>query len=211
MQSTAGRRFFLRVLVFFATTAMARPAKVLLPVPAPIPAPAAICPDQVPTTGIYRNHSYGFTVTLPAGAKGEWNSARCVADANLKDCVCMSDHGRDISLGPDAYITVYTGFIDATLASELLRDVEAFRGNVDDLDFSVRELRETKLEENPAYRYVAVKQVGELERYREAVIAETPGGGIEYFVVIEAPEKIYRLKRPLFLSLLRSWRTTPRD
>jgi hypothetical protein len=39
----------------------------------------AECPDDKAWTGEYRSYSYGFTIVIPRGLKGFWNSARCVS------------------------------------------------------------------------------------------------------------------------------------
>jgi hypothetical protein len=62
------------------------------------------CPDEIATTGYYRNYSYGFSIKIPQGLKGFWNSARCVKDKN--GCVCMGDHGRFIPIDKLAFIEV---------------------------------------------------------------------------------------------------------
>src|SRR5580704_2464493 len=70
-------------------------------------AKAIRCPDEVPITGWYRNYSYGFSIIIPAGLKGFWNSARCIKDGG--DCVCMGDHGTYIPIRKEAYLDVVVG------------------------------------------------------------------------------------------------------
>jgi hypothetical protein len=67
------------------------------------------CPDERSYTGKYRNFAYGFSIVIPAGLKGYWNSARCVHDEK-HGCVCMGDHGRFIPLSEDANIEAYVGY-----------------------------------------------------------------------------------------------------
>src|SRR6266540_2267427 len=45
------------------------------------------CPDDRAWTGRYRNYVYGFSIVIPRGLKGYWNSARCAPDEKL-GCVC---------------------------------------------------------------------------------------------------------------------------
>src|SRR5664280_2598392 len=71
------------------------------------------CPDMVDTTGTYVNTSYGFSIVIPKGLRGTWNSARCVSSKG--GCACMSDHGRIIPLSTDRsdtdhWIEAYAGF-----------------------------------------------------------------------------------------------------
>ena len=67
------------------------------------------CPDEREWTGRYRNYVFGFSIVIPAGLKGYWNSARCAPDEQY-GCVCMNDHGRYIPLSDDAYIDVFVGY-----------------------------------------------------------------------------------------------------
>jgi hypothetical protein len=59
------------------------------------------CPDTHPWTGKYQNFSYGFSMVVPEGYAGFWNSARCVSGTD--GCVCMSDHGRIVPLSHKPY------------------------------------------------------------------------------------------------------------
>jgi hypothetical protein len=67
------------------------------------------CPDDRAWTGMYRNYVYGFSVVIPRGLKGYWNSARCARDEKY-GCVCMGDHGRFIPLSTDASIEAFVGY-----------------------------------------------------------------------------------------------------
>src|SRR5882762_5795074 len=73
------------------------------------PASTEPCPDQKAFTGKYRNIVYGFSIVIPAGLKGYWNSARCAPDEKY-GCVCMGDHGRFIPLSDDAHIEAFVGY-----------------------------------------------------------------------------------------------------
>jgi hypothetical protein len=59
------------------------------------------CPDTHAWTGKYENRSYGFSIVIPEGYEGFWNSARCFS--NSDGCTCMSDHGRIIPLSHEPY------------------------------------------------------------------------------------------------------------
>lgn len=71
---------------------------------------AELCPDQKAYTGKYRNRYYGFSIIIPVGRKGYWNSGRCEPDEKY-GCICMgTDHGRIIPLADDAHIEAFTGY-----------------------------------------------------------------------------------------------------
>jgi hypothetical protein len=74
------------------------------------PASSEPCPDEMAWTGKYKNQHYGFSIIIPPGRKGFWNSYRCVKDEKL-GCVCMTDHGRSIPLSGDTFIDAYAGYI----------------------------------------------------------------------------------------------------
>jgi len=67
------------------------------------------CPDDRAWTGKYRNYVYGFSIVIPRGLKGYWNSAKCAPDEKY-GCVCMGDHGRFIPLSSDANIEAFVGY-----------------------------------------------------------------------------------------------------
>jgi len=68
-----------------------------------------VCPDEKVYTGKYRNLAFGFSIIIPKGLKGYWNSARCAPDEKY-GCVCMGDHGRYIPLSDDALIEAFVGY-----------------------------------------------------------------------------------------------------
>jgi hypothetical protein len=74
------------------------------------------CPDEIATTGYYRNYSYGFSISIPRGLKGYWNSARCVK--NKRDCVCMGDHGRFIPVDRYSYVQVFVEVMNSETVRE---------------------------------------------------------------------------------------------
>lgn len=178
----------------------------------PTPPPSG-CPDTVPTTGVYRNDSYGFTVTLPPGLQGFWNSARCVPERESGECLCMSDHGRDIPLAPEAYIVIFAAYTseEAPLRDAVRKDIAKYRGGTKPPDFEVLELRDVRLAGLPACRYVAIRKGQGSYRYREVVLARTPDGQIEYTIAIEGPRELYENHRAAYRTILSSWRVTPRE
>ena len=67
------------------------------------------CPDERAWTGRYRNYVFGFSLLIPRGLKGYWNSPRCAPDEKY-GCICMNDHGRFIPLSSDAHIEAFVGY-----------------------------------------------------------------------------------------------------
>ena len=67
------------------------------------------CPDERAWTGRYRNYVFGFSLVIPRGLKGYWNSPRCAPDEKV-GCVCMNDHGRFIPLSSDAHVEAFVGY-----------------------------------------------------------------------------------------------------
>jgi hypothetical protein len=63
------------------------------------------CPNKKPSIGEYRNLHHGFSIIIPAGLKGYWNSPACDSAGN--DCICATDQGRRIPLATDATIEVF--------------------------------------------------------------------------------------------------------
>lgn len=78
------------------------------------------CPDDHGWKGKYENFSYGFSIVIPRGYEGFWNSAACANDKKDGSCVCMSDHGRIIPLSSEPY--------------EPERHIEAYASHGADLD-----------------------------------------------------------------------------
>jgi hypothetical protein len=171
-----------------------------------------VCPDTVATTGRYRNQSFGFTVTIPPRLNGHWNSAVCSIASGEDICVCMQDHGRDIPLEGGGQITVFASYntiVENTLPTGVFRDIESFHGRNPDSEFSVTTLGRYRLEGMQAWHYVAWSAPDGKLIVREAVVAQTPSGGTEILIYIEAPEAQYDAYRPAYQALLRSWRLSP--
>lgn len=195
-----------RILLAFALSGFGAPA------PTPAPAPV-VCPDKLVTTGAYRNFSYGFTVTLPASLHGHWNSAECFYDAALRDCVCLSDHGRDIPLGPEGRIVIFAEYASdgLSLPTRLYRDLESFRAGADVRALAVTSLESYSLGGLTGYRYTASLEKAATVRLREAVFAESADASISFEVVLDAPASVFKANHEAFVAVLNSWRVTPRE
>ena len=176
--------------------------------------PDRTCPDEVVSTGFYRNYNYGFSVVFPPELAARWNSAACAFDEELGECVCMSDHGRTAELPGGGHIVLFAAFSmpdDAgPLPNQLLCDINRFRGSADDFAFRLLEVGPVRLGPHDALHYIASLTILGSEHIREAIIADTPDGHIKYTVAIEAPTEEYRHYRPAFLAITASWRARPR-
>jgi hypothetical protein len=168
---------------------------------AAVQASDALCPDDRATTGLYRNYSYGFTVVIPRGLEGWWNSPACVPGPP-EGCVCMGDHGRDVPLRGGGSISIYADpqVFEASLATAAYRDLHAFEARTDASELVVRLFGQRRLRALPSYRYIATSS--------EAAHVTLPSGG--YVVIsIEAPEQQYRKHHLAYLALLNSLRPSP--
>jgi hypothetical protein len=170
------------------------------------------CSSPAITSGEYRNLAYGFSVSVPPGVKGFGEGPRCFENP-IFGCGCFPDHGRNVPLGEDAYITVFAYFADEGLPDRLLYDIETFQNGarISPFDFSIEKMEPSRLAGLRAFHYVASRHEEGSIRYREAVVAESGRKGhglIAYTVAIEGPEETYRAKRSAFEAILRSWRVT---
>jgi hypothetical protein len=173
----------------------------------------AACPDTVPWTGKYRNHSFGFIIEIPKPLKGFWNSAVCVAGPD--GCTCMGDHGRIVPLSNPPY--------------EPERHIEIYAGHASDLDKPTvgaevaSRLRQIH-ERNPNHRVYVLKRShimlsglrGErvLVRYfdeklkrwwKEDFIELVRKGSIEYSLYLRTGEHLYQHDKIIFEKIISSF------
>ena len=177
----------------------------------------AACPDDKAWTGKYRNYSYGFTIVIPTGLIGFWNSASCVSHPD--GCICMQDHGRIIPLTPEP--------------SKPERYIEAYADNGADLDEpTVPEavkshlgwIRERSFEKRMQVRkrngvtLAGLKGERVLVRYYDAKLqawmmedfVELLRGGVEYSLYLRTPEKTYEHDRGAFDTVVASFALSKR-
>jgi len=171
---------------------------------------AAPCPDTVEWTGKYVNYSYGFSVAIPTGFKGFWNSARCVAGS--EGCTCMSDHGRIIPLSSERseserYIEVYAGY-----AAEL--DEPTVKAEVDEqlqwIDRRSREGSVSVLKQSAmilaglrAQRVVVRYYDKKLNQWMiEDFVEALRRGDVEYSLYLRTNDEEYQHDRKIFESVL---------
>ena len=176
------------------------------------------CPDTVGWTGKYVNYSYGFSVVIPTGFKGLWNSARCVASRD--GCTCMSDHGRIIPLSaepfePERHIEVYAGYaadldepdVKAEADKRLRWIGERGReGSVSMLNQSGTTLSGLRAK-RVAVRYFDTK----LNQWMvEDFIEALRNGDVEYSIYLRTSEKNYGNDRSVFESLVATFKLRKR-
>ena len=174
------------------------------------PGAAAPCPDQKTYTGKYRNMAYGFSIVIPAGLKGYWNSARCAPDEQY-GCVCMGDHGRSIPLSGGGNIEAYVGYAmeDGWSARDHEnRDVSNLRREKGVGRVEVSSSRWVRLGKLKGRRYVVQFN----EKNRDLVVDNIIAvhRGVEYQLTLRTPADRYRRDRLDFEKVVSSWRLTPR-
>lgn len=175
-----------------------------------------LCPDDIATMGYYRNYSYGFSVSIPYGLKGFWNSAGCVK--NKLDCVCMGDHGRFIPIDSHSYLEVFVGVQNAETTKESIDE------KVESMLKTHREKQEpARILSRGSARLGGVSATRLKLRYRDtrsgeilledSLISPPPVGrdygGFLYSVTLVTPEKLYSKRKALLRSVVRSWKFRP--
>jgi hypothetical protein len=168
------------------------------------------CPDTHPWTGRYRNYVYGFSIVIPRGLKGYWNSARCAPDEKY-GCVCMGDHGRFIPLSDDAHIEAYVGWqmeSDWSLRDHERQEISFY---TDDKKFervNVVRTRWFRLRSLPARRFEARYFKDNKAMITDEIVALHKG--VEYQLILVTSPDRYGADRRQFEKLVASWRLTPR-
>jgi len=166
-----------------------------------------LCPDQKAYTGKYRNRRFGFSIVIPAGLKGYWNSLGC--SQTDEGCICFPDHGRIIPLSDIAKIEAYTAY--ETLGWSI-REYE--QNHIAYLKTNQR-LEKVKLMSSKSIRLDKLKArrfiVQYVERDRgfieERIVAVHQG--VEYQLTLGTPVERYQKDRRKFEEVRRSWRLTP--
>lgn len=173
---------------------------------------AADAPCPRPARGPYTNYSYGFSLVIPDGMVGNWNSAVCAPDAESPgSCICMGDHGREIPLNDGGVISVHAFYANGSLQSDLYQDLRQFEGASDGARIEIGKLGTQLFHGLPAYRYIATKRLDQVVVVREAVLTHMRSG-VAVLIYIEGPEPQYLLHRRAYTSILKSWRASrPND
>jgi len=168
------------------------------------------CPDQKTYIGKYRNWVYGFSIIIPAGLKGYWNSARCAPDEKY-GCVCMGDHGRFIPLSDDASIEAFVGYQieDAWSARDYENnEVSDLRQKQNVEQVKVLSSERIRLGNLKGRRFV----VQFIEKNKEVVIDHIIAlhKEVEYELILHTLANRYQRDRREFEKVIASWRLTPR-
>jgi hypothetical protein len=175
---------------------------------APAPEP---CPDARDWKGKYKNQYYGFSIIIPPGRRGYWNSARCVPDEKV-GCVCMTDHGRSIPLSDEAAIEAFAGFErdpELTLADYERDEVSFIKGRKEAGQVSVLSSRRIRLGRVAARRFVVRLVERGASRIEDRIIALHDG--VEYDLTLSTLEARYQEDRREFEKVVLSWRLIPRE
>jgi hypothetical protein len=169
------------------------------------------CPDDRSTAGFYRNYSYGFTVVIPKGLEGRWNSAACVPHPQ-DGCVCMGDHGRELPLpgGGSISIDANPQVFEESLATAAYKGLRDFEGRTDASTLVVEVFEQRRRKALPSYRYVARSSQTGMTVVRESTHVVLPSGG-HVVISIEAPEQQYIKHHPAYVALLDSLRPSVRN
>ena len=168
------------------------------------------CPDEKADTGKYRNFVYGFSIVIPAGLKGYWNSARCAQDEKY-GCVCMGDHGRFIPLSDDAGIDAFVGYQMESEWSLIDHERNAIsslksRTNVEELKLIGSEWGQ--LGNLKARRFIARFVEDKKQMVTEHIIALHKG--VKYELILSTSTDRYETDKIQFEKVVASWRLTPR-
>jgi hypothetical protein len=165
------------------------------------------CPDEKVYTGKYRNWHFGFSIIIPAGLKGNWNSLGC---SHTDDgCVCFPDHGRIVPLAYAAKIEAYTGYeaLGWSVREYEKNYIADLKKNQRLSNVEVLSSKSIRLDKLRARRYI----VQYVERNRsfieERIIVLHKG--VEYLLSLGTPIERYRKDRHTFEKVRRSWRLTP--
>jgi hypothetical protein len=179
--------------------------------------PAAdVCPDTVPWTGKYQNHSFGFTIVIPENLKGFWNSARCSAGPD--GCTCMGDHGRIIPLTaepsePERYIEAYAGHsadLDKpTVAAEVRSHLGWIRERSRNKSIQIRKRSYVRLAGLKGQRLAVRYFDKELKTwFIEDFVELVRLGRIEYSLYLRTREEVYQHDRAIFETVISSFALT---
>jgi hypothetical protein len=171
------------------------------------------CPDEIPWTGKYIDYDYGFSIVIPAGLQGFWNSARCAKQGH--ECTCMSDHGRIIPLstrtdGPDRQIEAYADYgaelESGTVSEAMASNMQSIRDRSEANRVEVLRKHVTKLDKLSAERYVVRYSDKRSNIWMIEDFAEAMGNGVRYMLYLRTPESTYTQDRPLLERIISSFR-----
>lgn len=166
------------------------------------------CPDERTYTGKYRNMVFGFSIIIPIGLKGYWNSARCAPDEKY-GCVCMGDHGRFIPLSNESAIEAFVGW---QMESEwTLRDHENDEVGILKRKQGVQDVRVLSSTSILLRRVKARRFIVQFSENNRSVVVEqiiALRQGVEYQLILHTTPQRYRTDRQEFEKVVASWKFT---
>src|SRR5882762_249148 len=174
------------------------------------PASPEPCPDEKAYTGKYRNIVYGFSIVIPAGLKGYWNSARCAPDEKY-GCVCMGDHGRFIQLSAEAQIEAFVGYQMESEWSVIYHEnsyISSLKNQEGVEQVRLVDSRWFRLGNLKARRFTVRFVEKKKGVVRDHIIALHKG--VEYELILRTVAERYQRDKVEFEKVVTSWRLTPR-
>jgi len=64
---------------------------------------------SAPFRGRYFNSDHGYSFAVPAGLGGQWQSP-CAYDEQLRDCICVGNHGLYIAITQTSGINIFSAY-----------------------------------------------------------------------------------------------------
>src|SRR6266566_8458353 len=168
------------------------------------------CPDDRAWTGRYRNYVYGFSIVIPRGLKGYWNSARCAPDEKY-GCVCMGDHGRFIPLSNAAHIEAFVAYQmepDWSVVDHERQEISSLKHDQINHEVTVVRPRWFRLGHLHARRFEARFVKNNKAMVIDHIIALHEG--VEYELILLTSLERYSKDKIQFERVVGSWRLTPR-
>ncbi len=172
------------------------------------------CPDTHGWTGKYENFSYGFSIVIPEGYEGFWNSARCVNDKKDGSCVCMSDHGRIIPLSsepyePERHIEVYAShgaeLDDPSVVEGVAHWLKYLEERSAKHTLSVREQAQIILDGVRGQRVVVRYYDKQLQKWFVEELIEVFKNGDEFTLYLRTPRDSYKHDKSIFEGVMASF------
>jgi len=163
------------------------------------------CPDEIPSRGKYVNLSYGFSIIIPPGLEGLWNSASCSKQG--EECTCMSDHGRVIPLSakpylPDRHVEAYADYgadlENGTVSEAVTSNLQSIQERSQPGTMSVRHKRAIRLAGLDAQRVIVRYSDKRLHAWMIEDFIEAIGNGVRYMLYLRTPEATYTQDRSIF-------------
>jgi hypothetical protein len=171
----------------------------------------SLCPDERDWTGRYRNYVFGFSVVIPAGLKGYWNSARCAHDEQY-GCVCMNDHGRYIPLADDAHIEIFVGYqmeSEWSVRDHERQEIFTLRTDKNKQQIFITRSEWVWLGPLRGRRFEARYLRDGKPRITDHIVSLYKG--VEYELILTTSPDRYDADRRQFEKVISSWRLTRRD